>query len=155
MLMPELHLQIYKRIYSFGYNKPQSLCGTEDSLGTFGSKFNFPKCSLSPVEDSMYQSRKNLITWGPGPLLGGPKFGSQDQQLPITLAPRVPRYPFPDSSTYISCAAIIQPENDFFCLFCFFQSGFLCVTEPWMSQTCFIDHTGLKLAEICLPLPPC
>jgi hypothetical protein len=34
-------------------------------------------------------------------------------------------------------------------LFCFFETGFLCVTEPWLSWTCFVDQTSLKLKGVC------
>ena len=41
----------------------------------------------------------------------------------------------------------------FVCLF-YFETGFLCITDPWMSRTHFIDQAGLDLIEIHPPLPP-
>ena len=34
-----------------------------------------------------------------------------------------------------------------------FKTGFLCITEPWLSWAHFGDQPGLKLTEICSPLP--
>ena len=33
------------------------------------------------------------------------------------------------------------------------ETGFLCVIEPWLSWTCFVDQADLKL-RVSLPLPP-
>jgi hypothetical protein len=44
---------------------------------------------------------------------------------------------------------------DCFCFVLFiFETGFLCVAEPWLSWTSFVDKGGLELTELPLPLPP-
>ena len=42
----------------------------------------------------------------------------------------------------------------FIYLFWFFKTGFLCVIVLGALELALIDQAGLKLREICLPLPP-
>ena len=41
----------------------------------------------------------------------------------------------------------------FFFRFCFFRTGFLCVTALAVLELALIDQTGLKLTEVRLPQP--
>ena len=45
-----------------------------------------------------------------------------------------------------------QLKVDFFVLFSFFETGFLCVALAVL-ELALVDQAGLELTEICLPLP--
>ena len=56
---------------------------------------------------------------------------------------------------YLFCGVGVS-ENDFLfvCLFvCFSRQGFSVALEPAL-ELALVDQSGLKLTEICLPLPP-
>ena len=42
----------------------------------------------------------------------------------------------------------------FVCLFCFVETGFLCVAVLAVLELALVDQADLEFTEICLPLPP-